>query len=58
MVISRLNGKLDRSLEALRVPRDSSEIELNGVIASIVHLAYHLGIIRQIECSIRGPVAD
>ena len=36
-------------------PRDVDEIELNGVIGSIAHLAYHLGAIRQINQSIRGP---
>ena len=33
-------------------------VELNGAIASIVHLAYHFGAIRQIDRSIRGPSAD
>jgi len=46
-----------RWLEALRVPRDYSEMELNGVIASVGHLAYHLGAIRQIDRSVRGPAA-
>jgi hypothetical protein len=36
-------------------PRDVDEIELNGVIGSIAHLAYHLGAIRQINQSLRGP---
>jgi hypothetical protein len=45
-------------LEALRTPRDYSEIELTGAIASVAHLAYHLGAIRQIDRSIRGPSAD
>lgn len=44
-------------LETLREPRDYSQIELNGVIASVAHLAYHLGAIRQIDRSIRGPLA-
>ena len=44
-------------LEALRTPRDYSESELNDVIASIAHLAYHFGAIRQIDRSIRGPAA-
>jgi hypothetical protein len=42
-------------LGALRTPRDYSGFELTGVIASIAHLAYHLGAIRQIDRSIRGP---
>jgi hypothetical protein len=44
-------------LETLRSPRDYDEMELNGVIASIAHLAYHFGAIRQIDRSIRGPLA-
>ena len=45
-------------LEALRAPRDYSELELNGVIGSVAHLAYHLGAIRQLDRSIRGPAAQ
>lgn len=44
-------------LEALRATRDYSEMELNDVIASVAHLAYHFGAIRQIDRSIRGPSA-
>ena len=44
-------------LETLRSPRDCDEMELNGMIASIAHLAYHFGAIRQIDRSIRGPLA-
>ena len=42
-------------LEALRAPRVVREIELNGMIGSIAHLAYHLGAIRQINSTLRGP---
>jgi hypothetical protein len=44
-------------LETIRSPREYSVMELNGVIASIAHLAYHFGAIRQIDRSIRGPRA-
>ena len=44
--------------EALAQARDLEGIELNGAIASIAHLAYHLGAIRQIDRSIRGPSAE
>jgi len=44
-------------LETLGVPREYTEVELNDVIASVAHLAYHLGAIRQIDRSIRGPIA-
>jgi len=42
-------------LEVLRVPRDVAEMELSGLVASIAHLAYHLGAIRQIDKAARGP---
>ena len=45
-------------LEALDTPRDYTEARLNDVIASVAHLAYHLGAIRQIDRSIRGPLAQ
>lgn len=35
----------------------ADQVELNGLIASIVHLAYHLGAIRQIDRATRGPTA-
>jgi DinB superfamily len=44
-------------LDTLRTPRPYAPMELNGVIASIAHLAYHLGAIRQIDRSIGGPAA-
>ena len=42
----------------IRDPRDVTEAELTGMIASVVHLAYHLGAIRQMDRSIRGPSAS
>ena len=45
-------------LEVLRAPRDYSESRLNDALASIAHLAYHFGAIRQIDRSIRGPAAS
>jgi hypothetical protein len=50
-----LQAETTRSLDALRTPREVQEIELNGMIGSIAHLAYHLGAIRQIDSSLRGP---
>ncbi len=43
--------------EAVRQPRALTDDELNGVVGSVVHLAYHLGAIRQIDRSTRGPSA-
>jgi hypothetical protein len=42
-------------LAALNTPRAATEVELTGVVGSIVHLAYHLGAIRQIHRQARGP---
>ena len=42
-------------LAHLERPRDVQPVELHGIIASIAHLAYHLGAIRQIDKSARGP---
>ena len=42
-------------LEVLGSPRAASEMELAGMIGSVVHLAYHLGAIRQIAKGARGP---
>jgi hypothetical protein len=44
-------------LDTIRTPREYSDFELNGVIGSIAHLAYHFGAVRQIDRSIRGPAA-
>ena len=46
-----------RWLAALREPRETNEIELTGLVSSVVHIAYHLGAIRQIDRSARGPKA-
>jgi hypothetical protein len=43
--------------EALEHSRDVTGDELTAVVASVAHLAYHLGAIRQIDRSIRGPSA-
>jgi len=53
----RLRQATRRWHEALQTPRTMSGTELNGVIASVAHLAYHLGAIRQIDRSIQGPKA-
>ena len=44
-----------RWLQVLESPREVADVELTGMIASIAHLAYHLGAIRQIQKSARGP---
>ena len=52
---SGLGSEAKRWLDALGAPRDVSVPELSGMIGSVAHLAYHLGAIRQIAASARGP---
>jgi hypothetical protein len=52
---NELRREADRWLAALRVPREVNAVELNGVVGSIAHLAYHLGAVRQISQLARGP---
>ena len=50
-----LRDEVGRWQLVLRAPRDVTDVELAGMVASIAHLAYHLGAIRQINKSVRGP---
>lgn len=50
-----LRDEAQRWLQALRSPREVAHVELAGMIGSIAHLAYHLGAVRQIHKSVRGP---
>ncbi len=53
---AELRTETTRWLQALGTPRDVQTIELNGIVGSVAHLAYHLGAIRQINQATRGPV--
>ena len=55
---ARLKWTAKEYLAGLSTPRELPEIERNGMIGGVVHLAYHLGAIRQIDRSIRGPSAE
>lgn len=50
-----LGDEAHRWLRALHEPRAVNELELNGVLGSIAHVAYHLGAMRQIDAALRGP---
>jgi hypothetical protein len=50
-----LRDEAHRWVDVLQDPREVSDIELTGMLASIAHLAYHIGAIRQISKSSRGP---
>ena len=50
-----LRDEARRWIDVLRTPREVSDVELTGMMASVAHLAYHLGAVRQIHKSVRGP---
>ena len=56
-ILTGLRDEAHRWLRALDTPRDLASVELSGMIGSIAHVAYHLGAIRQISASARGPRA-
>jgi hypothetical protein len=53
-----LAAEAHRWLESLNKPREIDQSELNSVVGSVAHLAYHVGAIRQIDLSARGPSAN
>jgi hypothetical protein len=48
-------AEADQWREVLDSSLDVTDTELAGVIGSIIHVGYHLGAIRQIQRSTRGP---
>ena len=53
-----LRDEAHRWLTALGSSRELDHDQLNIVIGSIAHLAYHLGAVRQIDRATRGPTAE
>ena len=52
--VTALGDEIKRWREAIS-PRDWDPVVLTGTIASIAHLAYHLGAIRQLNAATAGP---
>ncbi len=52
-----LGEETHRWIETLGAPREVGQVELDGMIGSIAHIAYHLGAIRQLDPTTRGPAA-
>lgn len=55
---SALRAEAEAWQRTLATPREATGIELTGIIASVAHLAYHLGAMRQMNPLLRGPAAD
>jgi hypothetical protein len=53
-----LRREADAWAGALPTPREVSEREAGWLAGSVVHLAYHMGAIRQIDRTTRGPTAE
>lgn len=54
---AQLKAEAENWLAVLRSPREMDDAELNGLIGSVAHLAYHMGAIRQMDRTLRGPEA-
>jgi len=50
-----LRDEAHRWHRTLITPRAVAQLEFTGMVASIAHLAYHLGAVRQIARDARGP---
>jgi hypothetical protein len=55
---AELRREATKWMEAASQPREMSDVELNIFVGNIAHLAYHLGAIRQIDRTARGPSAE
>lgn len=55
MIRDALSHEVVPWCETLGSSRETSPVELRGMISSIGHVAYHLGAIRQIAAAARGP---
>jgi len=52
-----LAAEVRRWSEAIKSATPNRPVERQGIVSSVVHLAYHIGAIRQIDRSSRGPKA-
>ena len=57
-----LRDELRREAQAwagvLGTRREVSDVEAGWMVGSVAHFAYHMGAIRQIDRSTRGPAAE
>lgn len=53
-----LRREATRWEDALREPREVTEVQAGWMSGSVSHIAYHLGAIRQIDRATRGPTAE
>jgi hypothetical protein len=58
LLCQRLEAELRTWLGELAEPREIDPKEAKGMLASLAHLAYHFGAIRQIAPEAKGPKAE
>lgn len=56
--LESLRREAESWMSELATPREVDPIAMTGILASVVHLAYHIGAMRQIDRSLGGPRAD
>ena len=54
----QLRDQLRPWMDVVATPRAVNDLELTGIISSVVHLAYHLGAMRQMNSAMKGPKAN
>ena len=57
-LVAAFRREADAWLATLSSPRDLTDEELKWFIGTVAHLGYHLGAIRQIDRTVRGPTAE
>jgi hypothetical protein len=57
-LLGELRREADVWKAVLATPREVNDVEADWLAASVAHLAYHMGAIRQIDRNTRGPSAD
>lgn len=56
-LVAGLNDEIRKWQDAMELPRPLEAAGLRETIGSVVHLAYHLGAIRQLDAAAAGPRA-
>jgi hypothetical protein len=54
---ARLRNETHKWVANVQRSRELQDAELTGIVASVAHLAYHVGAIRQIDHAVAGPQA-
>lgn len=56
MVRRELREEVTGWTKVLETPREVERVELDDMVGSVAHFAYHIGAIRQMDRATRGPI--